>query len=270
MATYEAGYGSSSRLYEKTPKLLGMTPTAYRRGGAGMEIRYATSPSPLGRLLVAATPRGVCAVKLGDKDAPLVAALRREFPAAAIGRDVGGLRRATAALVRALRGGSPRLDLPLDIRATAFQWKVWRALLAIPQGETRTYRQIAAIVGAPRAPRAVGRACATNPVAIAIPCHRVIREDGGLGGYAYGLARKRQLLETERLAAARPAMASRPEKPLPSGRGGKAGQAGTTRLRSRERRSGTPASAIERESSSPSSSRTRRTPRSPAAARPQR
>jgi AraC family transcriptional regulator of adaptative response/methylated-DNA-[protein]-cysteine methyltransferase len=264
MATYEAGYGSSSRLYEKTPTLLGMTPKAYRRGGAGLDIRYATAPSPLGRLLVAATPRGVCAVKLGDKDAPLIAALRREFPEAALGRDAGGLRRATATLVRALRGGAPRVDLPLDIRATAFQWKVWRALLAIPQGETRTYRQIAAIVGAPRAPRAVGRACATNPVAIAIPCHRVIREDGGLGGYAYGIGRKRRLIETERLAAARREKASGPA------RRGRAGQAGATRLRSRDRRSGTPARAIERESSSPSSSRTRRTPRSPAAARPQR
>lgn len=264
MATYEAGYGSSSRLYERTPKLLGMTPSAYRRGSPGIPIRYATARSPLGRLLVAATPRGLCAVKLGDRDAPLVAALRREFPAATIARDSGGLRRATAALLLALRGGAPRLDLPLDIRATAFQRKVWRALLAIPSGETRTYRQIAAAVGAPSAPRAVGRACATNPVAIAIPCHRVIREDGGLGGYAYGLARKQRLLEAERLAARRPGKAGR------GGPGGAFRQAGTTRLRSRERRSGTPARAIETASSSANRSRTRRTPRSPATARPQR
>ncbi len=252
MATYEAGYGSSSRLYERTPGQLGMTPLIYRRGGEGVAIRYATTRSPLGRLLVAATPRGICAVKLGDKDAPLVAALRREYPSAAIARDAGALRAAIAALLRALEGRAPRLDLPLDLRATAFQWKVWRALQRIPAGETRTYREIAAQVGAPRAPRAVGRACATNPVAVAIPCHRVIREDGGLGGYAYGLGRKEKLLELEWSAARR----SR--------------QKGTTRLRSMERTSGTPASPMEIESSSRSISRTRRTPRSPAAARPHR
>ncbi len=252
MATYEAGYGSSSRLYERTPGQLGMTPSAYRRGGTGVEIRYATTRSPLGRLLVAATPRGICAVKLGDKDAPLVAALRREYPSAAIVRDTGALRAATADLLRALQGRAPRLDLPLDIRATAFQWKVWRVLRRIPAGQTRTYRQIAAQVGAPRAPRAVGRACATNPVAVAIPCHRVIREDGGLGGYAYGLGRKQKLLEVERSAARR------------------ARQKGTTRLRSMDGTSGTPASPMEMESSSRSISRTRRTPRSPAAARPHR
>ena len=196
--TYDAGFNSASRLYERTPGLLGMTPGAYRRGGAGATIRYATGGSPLGRLLLAATERGICAVKLGERDAPLVEALRREYSAAEIRPDPTGLRREVAALVRMTAGGAPRVDLPLDVRATAFQWKVWRALEAIPRGETRSYRDIARSIGAPRASRAVGRACATNPVAVLIPCHRAVRTDGSLGGYAYGLGRKRALLEVER------------------------------------------------------------------------
>lgn len=196
--TYDAGYGSASRIYERTPGHLGMTPGAYRRDGAGAAIRYASVPTPLGRLLVAATEQGICAVKLGDREGPLLAALRREYAAAEIRRDPGGLRRETAALLRLASGAAPRVELPLDIRATAFQWRVWRALQAIPRGETRSYGQIAGSIGAPRSMRAVGRACATNPVAVVIPCHRAVRADGGLGGYAYGLDRKRRLLELER------------------------------------------------------------------------
>jgi AraC family transcriptional regulator of adaptative response/methylated-DNA-[protein]-cysteine methyltransferase len=196
--TYDAGYGSASRLYERTPGYLGMTPGAYRRDGAGATIRYASAPSPLGRLLVAATELGICAVKLGDRERPLLAALRREYRAAEIRPDASALRGEIAALVRLAQGGTPRVDLPLDVRATAFQWKVWRALRAIPRGETRSYRDIARSIGAPRAARAVGRACATNPVAVLIPCHRAVRADGGLGGYAYGLGRKRALLDLER------------------------------------------------------------------------
>lgn len=197
MATHEAGYGSVSRLYERTPGLLGMTPSAYRSGGEGTEIRYTVAPSPLGRLLLAATGRGLCAVKMGDAEAPLLRALRREYPAAMIRRDASGLRGHVSTLLRHLRGEAPSVDLPLDVRATAFQWKVWRALSAIPPGETRSYHDIARSIGNPRGSRAVGRACATNPVAIVIPCHRAVRSDGTLGGYAYGLPRKRKLLDLE-------------------------------------------------------------------------
>lgn len=203
MLTYDAGYGSSSRLYERTPGYLGMTPGAYRRGGAGASIRYASAATPLGRLLVAATEKGICAVKLGESEGPLVRALRKEYEAAAIRPDAAGLRGEIAALVRLAQGAAPRVDLPLDVRATAFQWKVWRALRAIPRGETRTYLQIARSIGSPRGMRAVGRACATNPVAVLIPCHRAVRTDGGLGGYAYGLARKRKLLDLERTKGGR-------------------------------------------------------------------
>jgi AraC family transcriptional regulator of adaptative response/methylated-DNA-[protein]-cysteine methyltransferase len=201
MATYEAGYGSVSRLYERTPGLLGMTPSAYRSGGKGTEIRYTIAPSPLGKLLLAATGRGLCAVKMGDAERALTKALEREYPAATIRRDAAGLRGMVSTLQRQIRGGEPPVDLPLDVRATAFQWKVWRALCAIPPGETRSYHQIARSIGSPRGSRAVGRACATNPVAIVIPCHRAVRSDGTLGGYAYGLPRKRKLLDLERKQA---------------------------------------------------------------------
>lgn len=198
MAMYDAGYGSSSRLYERSNGALGMTPGDYRAGGRGAAISYTTVSTPIGPMLVAATSRGVCSVRIGRSAEATVGALREEFPAATIRRDEQALGRWVRAIVRHLAGDSPRLDVPVDVRATAFQERVWRALRAIPYGETRTYQEIARIVGAPRAARAVGRACATNPVAVIVPCHRVVRGDGSLGGYAWGLGVKRSLLDTER------------------------------------------------------------------------
>jgi AraC family transcriptional regulator of adaptative response/methylated-DNA-[protein]-cysteine methyltransferase len=201
MALYEAGYGSSSRLYERASSQLGMTPAAYRRGGRAAQIRYTLLVCPLGRLLLAATPRGICAVYLGDADAGLEARLRREYPEAEVRRDDAGLNPWSDELLRHLDGRQPHLDLPLDVQATAFQWRVWQALRAIPYGSTRSYCEIARAIGQPAAARAVARACATNPVAILIPCHRVVREDGGLGGYYWGLERKQALLDQEKNAA---------------------------------------------------------------------
>ena len=200
-ALYGAGFGSASRLYERAPTQLGMTPAVYRRGGAGMRIQYTVVPCPLGRLLVAATERGICAITLGDDDAALAAGLTREYPAAAIARDATGLDTAVAAIVRHLAGQEPHLDLPLDVRATAFQWRVWEALRAIPYGSTRSYGEIARAIGQPSAARAVAQACASNRVALAIPCHRVVREDGEPGGYRWGVARKRAILARERATA---------------------------------------------------------------------
>lgn len=197
-AMFDAGYGSSSRFYEGAATKLGMTPSSYRRGGEGVAIRYAVVASPLGRLLVAATDRGVCAVMMGASDEDLVRGLTSEYPAAKVTGDRGGLAEWTSAILDHLAGRHPRLDLPLDVRATAFQWQVWRALADIPYGETRTYGDIAVAVGRPKAVRAVARACATNPVALAIPCHRVVPASGGTGGYRWGAARKRKLLARER------------------------------------------------------------------------
>ena len=196
-AMIEAGYGSSSRFYEGAASKLAMPPASYRRGGAGSVISYATVDSPLGRLLVAATPRGVCAVSMGASDAELVRALRVEYPAAALQPAERALEQWARQIVQHLQGRRPRLDLPLDIQATAFQWQVWNALAAIPRGETRTYKEVAASIGRPSAVRAVAHACASNPVALAIPCHRVIATGGGLAGYRWGLARKRALLAAE-------------------------------------------------------------------------
>jgi AraC family transcriptional regulator of adaptative response/methylated-DNA-[protein]-cysteine methyltransferase len=197
-AMYEAGYGSSSRLYERAAGQLGMTPATYQRGGPAVRIDYATVDSPLGRLLLAATERGICMLSLGDDDATLEKALRAEFPAADIHNDGSGLADWLAELLKHLRGEQPHLDLPLDVRATAFQWRVWQALRAIPYGSTRTYSEIARDLGQPTAARAVARACATNPVSVVIPCHRVVREDGDLAGYRWGVQRKRKLLEQEK------------------------------------------------------------------------
>ncbi len=197
-AVLDAGYGSSSRFYERAVPRIGMTPTTYRRGGAGMRIRYAVVPSPVGTVLVAATPRGVCAVSIGSSEAGLERQLRAEYPAAEFVRDRGALTRWTAAILAHLEGRRPRLDLPLDVQATAFQWQVWTALAAIPYGETRSYADVAAAIGRPKAVRAVARACAANRVALAIPCHRVVPSAGGIGGYRWGAARKRALLEGER------------------------------------------------------------------------
>ena len=196
-AIFDAGYSSSSRLYERVPTQLGMTPVTYRKGGTGMSIHYTIVDSPLGRLLVAATEKGICSVCLGDDDSPLQAALQSEYPAADIGRDDADLSEEVNAILRYLRGQQPHLDLPVDVQATAFQWRVWQELRAIPYGSTRSYSEIARAIGHPKATRAVANACATNPAALVIPCHRVVREDGTSGGYRWGSERKRRLLEQE-------------------------------------------------------------------------
>ena len=200
-ALFEAGYGSTSRLYEKAPSQLGMTPATYAKGGKGAVIAYAITDSPLDRLLVGATGRGLAAVYLGDDDAGLEAALRAEYPAADIRRDDHGLGRWIEPLLAHLQGRRPHLDLPLDVRATAFQRQVWEALRAIPYGETRSYGQIAAAIERPKAVRAVARACATNPLSVVVPCHRVIGATGDLSGYRWGIERKKRLLEAEKAGA---------------------------------------------------------------------
>jgi AraC family transcriptional regulator of adaptative response/methylated-DNA-[protein]-cysteine methyltransferase len=196
-ALYEAGFGSSSRLYERAPGHLGMTPAAYRQGGAGMEIRYTIVNSPLGRLLVGATERGISALYLGKEDAPLESALRKEYPRAEIRHDRNGMQDWVGRILEHLRGQEPNLDLPTDVQATAFQRRVWEELRKIPYGTTKTYSQVARAIGRPTAIRAVARACATNPVSVVVPCHRVVREDGNLAGYRWGLERKRELIEHE-------------------------------------------------------------------------
>jgi AraC family transcriptional regulator of adaptative response/methylated-DNA-[protein]-cysteine methyltransferase len=200
-AMYEAGYGSSSRLYENASEKLGMTPATYRRGGKGMNINYTTTDSSLGRMLVAATGRGVCSVQFGDGDEELAAALASEYPAAAIRRDETGLSEWIETLLRHVDGAQAHIDLPLDLRATVFQSRVWDELRRIPYGETRSYGEVARAIGRPTATRAVASACAANPVALATPCHRVVREGGAPGGYRWGVGRKQELLERERRAA---------------------------------------------------------------------
>jgi AraC family transcriptional regulator of adaptative response/methylated-DNA-[protein]-cysteine methyltransferase len=211
MALLEAGYGSTSRLYERAAAQLGMTPATYKRGGKDMQIRYTLRACPLGRLLLGVTDRGVCAVYLGATDDPLETALGREYPAARLERANGGDFPWLSELLEHLAGQRPHLDLPLDVQATAFQQRVWQELRRIPYGQTRTYREIALALGQPQAVRAVGRACATNPVSVVIPCHRVVREEGDLGGYRWGLERKKALLERERSSAT-------PGERRPSGR----------------------------------------------------
>ena len=201
-AVYDAGYGSSSRAYEGAGARLGMTPGAYRRGGRGMRIAYTIVASPLGRLLVAATERGISAVCLGDGDAPLEVALREEYPAAELRRDDMGLKAWVAAILQRMEGREPAAALPLDLRATAFQRRVWEELQAIPRGQTRSYGEVARRIGQPTAARAVARACATNPVAVVIPCHRVVGGGGSLTGYRWGVERKQRLLEREAAASA--------------------------------------------------------------------
>lgn len=200
-ALYDSGFNSSSRLYEHAPEELGMTPATYSRGGRGTNINYTIVASPLGRLLVAVTERGVCSVQMADTDAQLEKDLRAEFPAATIRRDDKALREPVQKIMNHLTNKQPRLDLPLDIRSTAFQRQVWEQLRAIPYGQTVSYGAVAQALGKPGAVRAVGRACATNPVALVIPCHRVVREDRSLGGYRWGLERKQELLDRERDAA---------------------------------------------------------------------
>ena len=197
-ALYESGFNSSSRLYEYASEELGMTPATYSRGGRGVNINYTIVASSMGRLLVAMTERGVCAVRMSDTDAELEKDLREEFPGAQIKRDDSALREHVQKILNHLDNNEPRLDLPLDIRATAFQRQVWEKLRAIPYGQTVSYGDVAKALGKPGAVRAVGRACATNPVALVIPCHRVVREDQSLGGYRWGLERKKKLLQKER------------------------------------------------------------------------
>jgi AraC family transcriptional regulator, regulatory protein of adaptative response / methylated-DNA-[protein]-cysteine methyltransferase len=196
-AMYDAGYGSSSRLYEKTASQLGMTPDKYRRGAIAASIRYAIADSPLGRMLIAATDRGVCAIQFARSDGELIEGLKREFPFAVRKPDEGGLQAWVAALLSKMAGRELDAALPLDIRATAFQRRVWTYLQSIPFGATRSYGQVAKAIGQPSASRAVARACATNPVAVAIPCHRVVREDGNISGYRWSMERKKTLLEME-------------------------------------------------------------------------
>ena len=201
-AVYETGFGSSSRVYERADTRLGMTPAQYRKGGQGIAITYATVESPVGLLMIGATDRGLCFVQFGESEEALSAALRREYSQAQIvpleTPRPAEFERWVAALVRHLEGAQPRLDLPVDVRATAFQMRVWNYLQTIPSGEVQSYGEVAAGIGRPSASRAVARACASNPVAVLIPCHRVIRGTGELGGYRWGLERKRVLLDRER------------------------------------------------------------------------
>jgi AraC family transcriptional regulator of adaptative response/methylated-DNA-[protein]-cysteine methyltransferase len=199
-AMYDAGYGSSSRLYEKTASQLGMTPDKYRRGAIAATVRYACADSPLGRMLIAATDRGVCSIQFARSDGELIEGLKREFPFAVRKPDEGGLQAWIAALLQKMAGKELNAALPLDIRATAFQRRVWTYLQSIPFGATQSYKQVARGIGQPSASRAVARACATNPVAVAIPCHRVVREDGSISGYRWGVERKQTLLEVEQAA----------------------------------------------------------------------
>lgn len=211
-ATYDAGYGSASRVYEQADAKLGMTPGEYRRGGAGVRVGYEIVDSPLGRLLVGVTERGVCSVALGDDDAELERLLRHDFPKAEIGRGAPAHRDWISAVVAELAGRTPRMQVPIDVQGTTFQWQVWHALQRIPRGRTMTYGEVAAALGRPKATRAVARACASNRVAVIIPCHRVVSQDGSPGGYRWGVPRKEQLLARERTAGAAPASPARPRR----------------------------------------------------------
>ena len=197
-ALYDAGFASSSRLYESAAATLGMRPSEYRSGAPGEPIRFVVVRSYLGPVLVAATGRGICAIEFGSSAGALKGLLRARFPKAELLGPDPGLRQTVAGVLSLLdepRGSRPAL--PLDIRGTAFQRRVWRALTRIPAGSTATYAEVAARIGRPEAARAVARACAANQVAVAIPCHRVVRADGGLGGYRWGVERKKKLLERE-------------------------------------------------------------------------
>ena len=196
-ALYATGYGSASRVYERSDAQLGMTPATYQKGGKGMQIKYTVAKSSLGEVLVGATERGVSAVYLGENEAKLAAELRREYPRAEITPQKGAFSEWVKEIVARTEGSTPRRELPLDLQATAFQRRVWQELQRIPLGSTRTYAQIAKAVGKPGAVRAVARACATNPVSVVVPCHRVVRTDGNLAGYRWGISRKQTLLDRE-------------------------------------------------------------------------
>jgi len=197
-AVFGAGYGSVSRFYEKAASRLGMAAREYRAKGKGQSIAFCCFPTPLGTVLVAATPRGVCSIKLGDDAAKLERLLGEEFSQAELAEEPSALKPFREKILSFLAGDQSLAKVPVDVRGTVFQRKVWEQLRRIPAGETRTYQEIARAIGAPAAVRAVGSACGANPVALLVPCHRAIRTDGGLGGYAWGLARKKRLLEIER------------------------------------------------------------------------
>ncbi|HEX4536715.1 MAG TPA: bifunctional DNA-binding transcriptional regulator/O6-methylguanine-DNA methyltransferase Ada [Candidatus Acidoferrum sp.] len=197
-ALYETGYGSSSRVYERSDAQLGMTPAAYQKGGKGMKLEYTIAKSPMGKVLVAATEKGVSAVYLGKVENKLISELRTEYPHAEIAPAKEPYQRWVGEIVRQIEGKPSSLELPLDVQGTAFQRRVWQELQRIPRGTTRTYTQVAQALGQPKAVRAVASACARNPVSIVVPCHRVIRGDGQLAGYRWGLSRKEQLLSAER------------------------------------------------------------------------
>jgi AraC family transcriptional regulator of adaptative response/methylated-DNA-[protein]-cysteine methyltransferase len=199
-AMYDAGYGSSSRLYERSTVEFGMTPATYRRNGAGAKITFAVAECELGWLLVAATEKGICAVRLGANANELELGLRNEFSAAQINPDTGDLSKSVKQILEHLEGIRPDLNLPLDVQATAFQRLVWEALVAIPYGATKSYGEVAKAIGRPSAVRAVARACATNPVALVVPCHRVIGSNKNLSGYRWGIERKKKLLQREQKA----------------------------------------------------------------------
>lgn len=202
-AVYEAGFGSPSRAYEGSEKKLGMTPGKYRAKGEGMQIEVSSTTTSLGKLVVAGTDRGICAVKIGDDPGAMMAELREEFSAADFRSSSPDFEDLVGEVVSRVEGAPPRRNIPVDVQATAFRLRVWDALTRIPVGETRSYQQLAADVGSPKGTRAVASACAQNPVAVVIPCHRVIRSDGSLGGYRWGPKRKEQLLERERGGAVR-------------------------------------------------------------------
>ncbi|REJ79578.1 MAG: bifunctional DNA-binding transcriptional regulator/O6-methylguanine-DNA methyltransferase Ada [Acidobacteria bacterium] len=197
-AMYDAGYGSSSRLYENVSDKLGMTPATYKKGGEGMEIEYTVADCELGKILVARSKKGICAVNFGDTGEDLDKGLMKEFPKAEISKNDGALKQYLEAILENLKGNRKRLVLPLDLQATSFQLRVWEALREIPYGETVSYAEIAKKLGNPNAVRAVAGACAANRVALVIPCHRVVKSNGDLSGYKWGKERKKRLLENEK------------------------------------------------------------------------
>jgi AraC family transcriptional regulator of adaptative response/methylated-DNA-[protein]-cysteine methyltransferase len=199
-AIYEAGFNSNGRFYAQTSKTLGMKPSDYRAGGSGASIRFAVGQCSLGSILVAATTRGVCAITLGDDPDELVRDLQDRFPSATLSAGDAAFERWVATVVGFVEAPRLGLDLPLDVRGTAFQQRVWKALCEIPPGSTASYADIATRVGAPKAVRAVAQACKANALAVAIPCHRIVRKDGALSGYRWGVARKRELLKREAMA----------------------------------------------------------------------
>ncbi|MCP1376305.1 methylated-DNA--[protein]-cysteine S-methyltransferase [Dyella lutea] len=215
-AVYAAGFGSGSRVYEHSDRLLGMTPASYRSGGAGAHIRYTITHTPLGPMLVAATTRGLCSVTLDDDEAALETRLTREFPHATRERVEAGREEWLDTVIAhvAHKLGWSAVDAPqlppLDVAATAFQWRVWQALTRIPAGSTVSYGELAAGLGMPRAARAVGNACGSNRLALVVPCHRVVREDGSPGGWRWGVERKRQLLDRERAVSSHGNVGERP------------------------------------------------------------